>query len=510
MIFRILALSAALVLPAAALEFVSEARLPRGSAEILTYDPATKLIFSTRGSIGFSGAIALSLADPYKPRITGQVDLRRTHPHGVKSIASVAVDPLGRGILVAAILPKDPTVHRGNISFICTRTLTVLHTLETGWHPDCVNFSKDGRFLLIACEGEYAKRKTNNPGSLGVVDLKGIRTAAEVTRLKMEDYPLGPRQLGPGIRIPYETDPARKHLDFEPEYVTSDGTYAWVSLQENNALGVFDLRSRKWSAVRSFGAWPLRMDASDRDGPWGRREIKVSDQVHALPMPDTIAHLKVGGRTLIFTANEGDGDNISRVKHLGNGSPPLCPAYRARLKEIYGIDPQNDSALGRLQVSAVDGVNARGHIEKLHALGTRSFSIWDASNGRRVHDSGSFFEDHAAASDPKSFNHNSGRLSEWDRRSDNRGPETEALTVGFTRGKAMLFIANERQNGLYAFDVSHPEKPRLTGYYNGSQHRHNSPECILLLPKDATPLGRELIITGWEASYSITIHIPKP
>jgi len=296
----------------------------------------------------------------------------------------------------------------------------------------------------------------------------------------------------------------------EPEYVTSDGRFAYVSLQENNALGVFDLQKRYWKKIIPLGAWPVRMDASDRDGPWGRRQIKVTDEVVAMPMPDTIAEFHAGGRTLVLTANEGEGDQIARVKHLGTSSPALDPQYRASLKATYGMDPQQDAALGRLQVSVIDGVNERGQIDKLHALGTRSFSIWDPSTGKRLHDSGSFFEDHAAQGDRRFFNHNRGDLKRWDTRSDNRGPETEAVAAGIVRGVPMAFVANERQNGLYAFNIANPAAPRLTGDYNGAHHRHSNPECILFLPKSATSLQCDAIVTGWEATSSITIHKVQP
>jgi hypothetical protein len=496
----------ALAQSAFALEFVSQLRLPKGAGEIITHDPATGLLFTLRDTHKFKGVIAISLEDPYQPKVAGVIQLRDAAPLPANAVTSVAACPLGRGILAVSLLPKHPTEQRGFVALIDSRSRQVIRVAEVGWHPDCVNFSKDGRYLLVANEGEYARFKTNTPGSLGVADFSAVKSATDLTKVGFKDYPLGPREMLPGVRAPYETDPARRHLDMEPEYVTSDGKLAYVSLQENNALGVFDLQKRYWKKIIPFGAWPVRMDASDRDGPWGRREIKVTDEVVGMPMPDTIASIQVGGRTLILSANEGEGDNIARVKHLGTSSPPLAPETRASLKAHYGIDPQQDAALGRLQVSVVDGLNERGQIEKLHAVGTRSFSIWDPATGKRLYDSGSFFEDHAAQSDRRSFNHNRGDLSRWDTRSDNRGPETEAIAAGMVRGVPMAFVANERQNGLYAFNIANPSSPKLTGYYNGAHHRHSNPECILFLPKAATPVQYDMIVTGWEATSSITIH----
>jgi len=500
-------LLASVVSAAAGLEFVSEVRLPKGAGEIITRDPATGNLFTTDGA---KGLVRISLDDPYKPQVAGTIDLRGIHPGGLMSVSSVAADPSGRGFLAALLIPKNPIRDKGLLVIVDTRSGSVIHRMETGYHPDCVNFSKDGKWLLVANEGEFRKFQPQTPGSLGTCDLSGLKDVSGITRLTLADHPLGPREVVAGVRTPHESDPSRRHLDLEPEYVTSDGKNAYVSLQENNALAVFDLARGKWSRVIALGSWPVRMDVSDRDGPWGRRAVKVTTEVQAMPMPDTISSIEIGGRTIIATANEGEGEEVARVKHLGTDGPPLAPALRAELKKQFGIDPQQDAALGRLQVSKVDGLDGNGHIARLHAAGTRSFSLWDAATGKRVYDSGSYFEDFASQNDPASFNTNSGKFKEWDRRSDNRGPETEAIATAKIRGVPMVFVANERQNGLFAFNISNPSKAVPSGYFNGAGGRHFAPECVLALPKDATRLGREIVVTGWEGSSSITFHLVTP
>lgn len=489
------------------LQLVSELRLPRGAGEILSYDPSTRSLFGTDGAIGI---VRISIDDPHRPRVVGRIDLRKVHPAGIGAVSSVAADPQGRGLVAVALIPKNPIRDKGMIAVVDSHSGNVIHRMESGYHPDCVNFSKDGRWLLVANEGEYKRFRPQTPGSLGVADLSKLKDRSQIGAIHLEDHPLGPRQVVDGVRTPHESDPARRHLDLEPEYVTSDGGNAYVSLQENNAIAVFNLASRKWTRVIPLGSWPVRMDVSDRDGPWGRRAVKIDSTVAALPMPDTISSITVNGRLLIASANEGEGEQVARVKHLGTDGPPLAPELRQELKAIYGIDPQQDAALGRLQVSKVDGVDSRGYITRLHAAGTRSFSLWDAATGKRVYDSGSFFEEFAATHDRASFNTNGAKFSEWDRRSDNRGPETEAIATGTVRGIPMLFVANERQNGLFAFNISDPSRPRHTGYYNGAVGKHSAPECVLLLPKNATPLGREIVVTAWEGSSSLTFHLVTP
>lgn len=496
----------------AELTFLSELRLPKGGGEILTYDPATGHILTTRGSWLAQSVQHISLADPRKPVLVGETNLKPHHPAGVASVSSVAADPKGRGFMVASLVPKDSTQHLGRVAVIDTRSLEVICTLEAGWHPDCIIISKDGRWLMVANEAEYQKYLPNRPGSIGVADLSNVKTPADMAGVIIRDFPLGPEHVVPGVVTPNETDPARRHLDLEPEYITEDGAHAYVSLQENNAIAVFDLRAQKWARIFPLGSWNVRMDASDRDGPWGRRSLQVNDEVETMPMPDTISAIRIGGRTLIVSGNEGDSAETARVKHLGTDGKPLSPALRAELKNLYGMDPQHDAALGRLRVSKYLGdLNGDGRQDKLIASGTRSFSIWDAATGKRVYDSGSFFEDHAVENDPASFNHNRGRLSEWDTRSKNRGPEPEAVKAAFIQGVPMAIIANERQGGLYAFDIRDPAHPRLSGYDNGARiGGHSLVESVLHLPPEATSIGQDIIVTGWEGSSSITLHIVTP
>ena len=161
------------------------------------------------------------------------------------------------------------------------------------------------------------------------------------------------------LRIPVARHPEGRYLDVEPEYVTAVGDLAYVTLQENNAIGVFHLRKRTWIKAFPLGRLPLVIDASDRDGPFGGRAIAVNDHVHGLPMPDGLTSFKIGSRSYLATANEGDPlsnrQDSMRAKRAGAHGPSLDPSYRQRLKVHYGSDPLLDANLGRLEVSTIDG-----------------------------------------------------------------------------------------------------------------------------------------------------------
>ena len=97
--------------------------------------------------------------------------------------------------------------------------------------------------------------------------------------------------------------------DLEPEYiaVSPDGTEAWVTLQENNAIAVIDIQQAKVTRIIALGtknhAIPgNELDVSDKDDA-----INIANwPVHGMYMPDTIKSVEINGEVYYLTANEGD------------------------------------------------------------------------------------------------------------------------------------------------------------------------------------------------------------
>ncbi|GAA1934952.1 hypothetical protein GCM10009689_13650 [Brevibacterium antiquum] len=75
--------------------------------------------------------------------------------------------------------------------------------------------------------------------------------------------------------------------------------------------------------------------------------------------------------------------------------------------------------------------------EELYAFGTRSFSVW-TTDGALVADSGDSFEQLTAEAIPDFFNSNHSE-SNREGRSDDKGPEPEALTIGEVGGDRLRF-----------------------------------------------------------------------
>jgi hypothetical protein len=287
--------------------------------------------------------------------------------------------------------------------------------------------------------------------------------------------------------------------DIEPEYATATNTKAYVTLQESNAVAVFDFATSKYSAIFELGTIEQLIDASDRDGASNATSISINDSVHGLPMPDTIANFILNGSVFLLTANEGDA-------RPDDGDIARGSTLTANMTTAVAASATN-TGIGRLNLLKFEGdTDNDGKIDLPTMMGTRSFSIWNSSNGTLVYDSGSTLEMFAAANDPETFNTNSGSLSNTDTRSDDKGPEPEAIAYASLGGRHYAFVGAERQNGIYAFDISDFSKVRVVGYFNtisstqDSGAAYISPESIKYIPAGSNPSGKNLLVVGYEGT----------
>ncbi|MDO4263831.1 MAG: choice-of-anchor I family protein, partial [Deinococcus sp.] len=304
---------------------------------------------------------------------------------------------------------------------------------------------------------------------------------------------------------------ARFSLDAEPEYITvsPDSRVAYVSLQESNALAVLDIASGAFTAVHPLGLkdWSRStLDASDKDG-------KINPQawpVLGAYMPDAIASYRVNGQTYILSANEGDGREYKGF------------ADEVRVKDLR-LDPQkfpnaaalqDNAALGRLTVSRVDAdTDGDGDADRLVAFGGRSLSVWN-TQGTLVGDTADLFERTVAAQRPAAFN-SEGTAETFDTRSDNKGPEPEALAVAALGGKHFAFVGLERAGGIMVLDVSNPAQPGLVQYFSdidaaaaaeSGAAGDLAPEGLLFIPAADSPNGQPLLVSSNEVSGSVSVY----
>lgn len=443
------------------------------------------------------------------------------------------------GDLVAVALEASPKTDPGVVRFFRRRgdALAFVRDVAVGPLPDMVTFTRDGRLLLVANEGEpsgYGPGDVDPEGSVSIVDVRAalsgrggpvVRTAGfgafDEGGPRHGELPGGIRLNGPGATVAQ---------DLEPEYIDVDprGRIAYVSLQEANALALVDIRRARVARIVSLGvrdhsAPGHGLDPSDRDDP-ANPATNASNTgaiaiaawpVVGIPMPDGIAAFRVEGRDYVITANEGDAREWGDFEDVARaGGLPLDPSAYPDAAAL-----QRNRALGRLNVSTTDGLNAAGTAyARLHAFGTRSVSIV-RPDGHLVWDSGDAFERTVAAQRPDVFNaSNSNNV--FDNRSDDKGPEPEGVAVGRIAGRTYAFVALERVGGIMVLDVTDPARGRVVQWantrdyaiappYSATARTDSGPEIVRFLDRRESPTGRPLVAYSNEVSGTVVFMEPR-
>ena len=353
--------------------------------------------------------------------------------------------------------------------------------------------------------GQLAFLQKDPVGSVSVIDISGGIAGATVATAGFEAFDGQEDALrAEGVRIfPGNT----VSQDVEPEYiaVSADGMTARISLQEANAFAVLDIATATITDIQPLGVKDHSLpgnglDASDRDDA-----INIQNwPVFGMYMPDAVTSFEIDGQTYYATANEGDdrGED-ERVEDLTLDPTAFPDAATLQMREN----------LGRLGVSTIDGdTDGDGDYDQLFAYGSRSFTIWDAS-GNVVYDSGDDFEQVTAAAYPDNFNANNDE-NDPEGRSDNKGPEPEAITTGVINGSTFAFVGLERIGGIMVYDVSNPLSPSFVQYINNRDFSEDPEtgnpgdlgvEDLKFVAAEDSPNGAPLVIASNEVSGTVTI-----
>jgi 2',3'-cyclic-nucleotide 2'-phosphodiesterase / 3'-nucleotidase / 5'-nucleotidase len=480
--------------------------------EIAAYDPASKRLFSI--NLNQARLDVLDLSNPASQALSP-----------VQTIAlagkpnSVAVHD---GIIAVALEGATKT-DPGTVKFF-NSSGALLNTLTVGALPDMVVFSPNGRWLLVANEGE-PNSYNNNPvpsvdpeGSVSVIDMTPGVTSLTQLNVRTATFSASIPQVNPaGIRI-YGPN-ATFAQDIEPEYITvsHDSKTAWVTLQENNAVGILDISTATFTKIVGLGFKDHSLpgngfDASDRDTAIDNGPLKDGINIKNWPVfgmyePDTVASYRVNGETYLVMANEGDTRDyppgFTEEVRVGAGSYVLDPAVFLAPSDPATL--KNNANLGRLTVTTATGakeLDTDPQFERIYVPGGRSFSIRRA-NGALVYDSGDDIEQRTAALLPDLFN-SQGDIATFDTRSDNKGPEPEGLAIGKISGRTYAFIGLERTGGVMVYDISEPTEPEYVTYINTAP-TDLSPEGLIFIKEEDSPNGKPLLVVSHEVSNTVTI-----
>ncbi|WP_127471638.1 choice-of-anchor I family protein [Thiomicrorhabdus aquaedulcis] len=453
------------------------------------------------------------------------------------------------GNYAAVAVANATKTNNGWVVILNTGDFSVASVIETGALPDMVTFTPDGKKVLVANEGEPEDNYLVDPeGSVSVITLAnfskvdigfadfnidGTRNAElDLTKMVLDGY--SATNVG---------NKATVAQSFEPEYITvsEDGSKAFVALQENNAIAVINLADNSIEKIFGLGFKDHsipgnEMDASQKDG------VNIKNwPVMGMYMPDSISSMTYNGKTYLLTANEGD-SREDWLNAVTDSTSCTAAGYyfdgkcldELALKDIgdsdlimgaalTGLD--TDTTLGRLKFSYFQTkvMNNGTTINKLYAYGGRSFSIWDTETGQQVFDSGSFFETKTAQLYGEDFN-NDNAENTGDDRSDNKGPEPEAITVGKIDGHTYAFIGLERMGGVMTYDISNPYAPKYVQYVNnrdltkspaGTDTTYTvdagdlGPEGFKFVPAADSPDNKNYLIVGNEVSGTTAVFEVK-
>jgi hypothetical protein len=489
-----------------------------GAAEIVAHDPITQRLFVVNGAE--SSIDVLSIAQGGVPTFLFSIDVS---PYGNQANS---VDVCNG--LVAAAVEGATRANKGTVVFF-NAFGQHLKTVGAGALPDMLTFTPKCDKVLVANEGEptsYNQPNSVDPeGSVTIVDLQGGLNNATATNVDFKSF--NGTNFGKLVRIFGPN--ATVAQDLEPEYIAYDEATntARVTLQENNAVAVLDLATKRFTRIQGLGykdhlLTANKLDASDRDVPGSSNNGIINIRnwpVYGMFQPDAIAAFRAGGRTYYLTANEGDARDYTGFAEEARGGSLTLDAAAFAAKGFFDVGPgtsglRHPDNLGRLNfTSTLGNTDGDAEYEELYAFGARSFSIWN-QDGKLVWDSGDALEQITATAYPMFFNASNDN-NNFDDRSDNKGPEPEAATVGQAYGRTYAFIGLERIGGIVVYDVTDPHSPTFVQYINNRNFlaavdtaaaKDLGPEGIHFIPANESPTGLPLIAVANEVSGTTTVY----
>ncbi len=488
-----------------------------GTSLISTYSPESKWVFTVNGLDGSLDIIDIS--NPKNPYFVKSINFRKM---GFGNRPTYVIYKNG---VIAATAEQKIRQLQGKLILFDSWGNYLAETY-VGSQPDFAAFTQDGCKILVANEGEPSDDYSWDPeGSVTIVDLSNGFSFLESKTIHVDFKQYDKSNIDKKIRItgPNATVPQ----DFEPESisVTPDNRFAYVSLQENNAVAVLDLKTYKWIALLPLGFknWSQGatysgqgIDFRKNDGPpsganaWGTANNYLPSFIKGEFQPDEIRIFEYNGGIYFISANEGDSRNYQSRQGDEEGDPTyeffneevsikdfctpskLAPyssqvilsSLCTQISTIFGSISTDDA----LRVSKVGGdTNGDGVVDEIYTFGGRSISIW-TGDGNLVWDSGSdleemlsgnkyngkaFYIDIIAA--PKKlvtssypfYNASFDRAQTGkDRRSNRQGPEPEGVALGKIGNKLFAFIGIERPGGVAVYDITNPNSPIFQYYLN--------------------------------------------
>lgn len=525
-----------------------------GSAEIVQYHAETQTIYATNSDnntiavIDASSVTSTDLSDPINlvnlnaTTISLPTEFEGAALGGVNSIAI-------SGDLLAVAVAGAAHADNGFVLFyngIDSSAPVLLDGVVVGNLPDMVKFTPDGGKVIVANEGEPNGDYSVDPeGSISVIDiLANIEPEEEAEQVDFTSFNGMQADLeAKGMHFPNPTGRTINGndititvaQDLEPEAIVTTNDIAYITLQENNGVAILDLEDLSVEIIGlGFKNWAgLDFDGNED----GAVSFGQYDGLYGVYMPDTIDAYEWKDATFLVTANEGDAreyffDVADEAACTAAGGVSFdeddgCLSYTDEV-QIEDLTAEPGSALESLQMqgdinslrvtSELGDADGDGEYDKAFTYGSRSFTIWD-QNGLVVFDSGDDFERITASVHGAQFN-NGDDENEGDSRSENKGPEPEALTVGAIGDRTYAFIGLERMGGIMVYDITNPYDVSFAEYVINRDLTEGlaasdvigdlAPESLVFVDAADSASGNPLLITGNEVSGTVSVWEIRP
>jgi 2',3'-cyclic-nucleotide 2'-phosphodiesterase (5'-nucleotidase family) len=494
----------------------------RGAAEISAFDNQSKRLFVTSGAD--TSLRIVNISNPSNPVQIARVSIA---PYGI-DLTSVAAR---NGLIAVSVIDSAGKTANCKVVFFDPNG-NFLSQVRVGANPDMVVFTPDGKKLLVANEGEPNSDYTiDREGSVSIINLAG--GAASLTQANVQTAgftQFNTQTLDARIRITGKIQSGGSFLrnstvaeDLEPEYITisDDGKTAWVTCQENNCIATLNIDNAVITSLSALGYKNHNLSGNGLDASDQSSGVNIANYpVFGMYMPDAIAHYKVGNTTYLLTANEGDaradwGAANNEEIRVGSSSYVLDTVKFGGAANVAAL--KANTSLGRLNVSRNWGdFNNDGRYDSIFCFGARSFSIWNASTGALVWDSKDELEQRTLAAYPNFFNVSSTNNT-FKNRSDDKGPETEAVTVARIFDSTYAFVGLERIGGIMVYNVTNPNAPYFVQYINTrnfsvtpslanlSSVGDLSVEGLIFIPRHQSPTGKDLVVASHEISGTVAV-----
>ncbi len=473
-----------------------------GVAEIVKYNKENQKIYLVNGAVQTLDIVSVknigTTADLTLEKRVDMTALAAANGFTCGDITSVSINT--KLDVIAAAVQAETFTDNGCVVIMDYSGNYIRH-FEAGSQPDMVTFTPDNKYCLTANEGEaregYGVDTEDPNGSVTIIDMtNGVNTATAVTT-DFTAYDAEPQRaelITNGVLIKSDTAPS---VDLEPEYisVSADSRYAYVTLQEANAIATLDIQSKTFTSIKGLGFKDHSVVGNELDARKDGKAELASEDLLGVYMPDGCDYVSINGTGYILTANEGDarewGSGATEYSDVGSYTFP---------GKTYKIDT--------LLNSEFDGLESY----KTYIFGGRSFSIWNAQTMEQVYDSANDFEDLTSEWYPTCFN-STNTKTELDSRSGKKGPEPEEVKTLSIDNKIYAFIGLERIGGVMMYDITTVTNATFTDYINLRDYTGTgitdsgslAPEGMCTVAAEDSPTGYPLLMVANEVSGNVDI-----